>query len=311
MKCCQTCLRCVFQNFILRVQETFLRKIILKFDDFLAIFVPWANNFGHLRENFLWRLTNKLLYGFRKRNSRVLGNKLRIFLGKVSVFQSSQYFDQIFFCFREKNLRSGLSKFHSASPDEGFEDFVFEKTMIFCNLCTLSGKVSHFCKTFTACFSKPQFTCPGKHFAKSFLCKTDGIIRSSFFERKNFRRWLKVYDKGFKTITYMSRETIWETFFKKSLFSNRFCNLSKIFFHFGQTKVGRGCQNYIRRVQRKNVRIFHWNKNDFSYLFAFWAKTLLTSAKQLRQGFRNFNLRVRRKILREKKMKKDDFLEIL
>ena len=81
-----------------------------------------------------------------------------------------------------------------------------------------------------------QFTCPGKHFAKSFLCKTDGIIGSSFYERKKLGRWLKVYDKGFETITYMSRETIWGTFSKKSLFSNRFCTLSEIFSTLGKGK---------------------------------------------------------------------------
>ena len=45
--------------------------------------------------------------------------------------------------------------------------------------------------------------------------------------------------------------------------------------------------------------------------FAPWGKLLLPSAKYLWQGFRNFNLRVRRKILREKKWQKDDFLVIL
>ena len=59
------------------------------------------------------------------------------------------------------------------------------------------------------------------------------------------------------------------------------------------------------------MRIFHWKKDGFSYLLALWAKSLLTSAKHLRQGFRNFNLRVRRKSLREEKMKKNDFLVIL
>ena len=34
----------------------------------------------------------------------------------------------------------------------------------------------------------------------------------------------------------MSRETIWETFFKKSLFSNRFCALSEIFSTLGKPK---------------------------------------------------------------------------
>ena len=91
---------------------------------------------------------------------------------------------KFFLVFGKKNLRPGLSKFHLASPDEGFEDFVFEKTMILCTLCTLSGKVSHFCKTFTARFPKHQSKCPGKLFAKSFFFKTDGIILFPFFEQK-------------------------------------------------------------------------------------------------------------------------------
>ena len=77
-------------------------------------------------------------------------------------------------------------------------------------------------------------------------------------------------------------------------------------------QLGRGCQKYIRRVQRNIERIFHWKKDGFLYLFAFWAKSLLTSAKHLRQGFRDFNLRVRRKTLREKKWKeKGDFVVFL
>ena len=183
MNCCQTFLRCVFQNFILRVQRTFLRKNTFEIDEIVVLCVPWANHFGHLGWNF---------YGVKKNYYTVFENAIpvswetnwEIFLGKVLDFQSSQYFDQNFFGFREKNLRPGLSKFHSASPDEGFEDFVFEKTMIFFNLCTLSGKVSHFCKTFTARFPKHQSKRPGKLFAKSFFFKTDGIIFFPFFERK-------------------------------------------------------------------------------------------------------------------------------
>ena len=125
-----------------------------------------------------------------------------------------------------KNIRQGVSNVHSASPDEGFGDF-FEKTLIFCNFCNLSGKVSHFCKTFTARFPKHQSKCPGKLFAKTFFCKTVGIILFPFLERKNRGSWLKIYDEGFETITYMSRETIWETFYKGRRFFNRFCTLSE------------------------------------------------------------------------------------
>ena len=115
----------------------------------------------------LWRLTNNLLYGFRNRNLGIQRNKLRSFLGKVMVFQSSQYFDQNIFGFWEKNFCQGVSKLHSASPDEGFEDFFWKKTLIFCNFCTLSGKFSDFCKTFTAGLPKHQSKCPGNLFSEN------------------------------------------------------------------------------------------------------------------------------------------------
>ena len=57
---------------------------------------------------FLWRLTNNLLYGFRNRNLGIQRYKLRsFFLGKVMVFQSSQYFDQNIFGFWEKTFAKG------------------------------------------------------------------------------------------------------------------------------------------------------------------------------------------------------------
>ena len=91
-----------------------------------------------------------------------------------------------------------------------------------------------FAKTIRAWFSKPQFTCPGKLFAKSFFCKTDGIIGSSLFERKSLGRWLKIYDKGFQTTTYISRETIPGKLYKKRRFSNKFCTLGKNFSTLGK-----------------------------------------------------------------------------
>ena len=143
-----------------------------------------------------------------------------------------------------------------------------------------------------------------------FLYRIDGILVFSFLERKTLECWLKINNKVFKTTTSISRETIRDkNFFKKSFFL-KFV-LQANFFQLWAKQFGRGCQNYIRRVQRNIVRLFHWKKDDFSYLFPLWAESLLTTAKHLRQGFRNFNLRVRKKILREKKMKKDDFLVFL
>ena len=154
-----------------------------------TILVIWGEIFMALKKNYYTVFENAIPVSWE--------TNWEIFLGKVLDFQSSQYFDQIFFGFREKNLRPGLSKFHSASPDEGFEDFVFEKTMIFFNLCTLSGKVSHFCKTITARFPKHQSKCPGKLFAKFFFSKLMVSYYFRFSSEKQ-RKLAKNLRRGFR-----------------------------------------------------------------------------------------------------------------
>ena len=179
---------------------------------FSCNFCALRKKFWSFAGNFLWRSTNNLLYGFRNRNSRVLKNELRSFFGKIHGSSIFSVFWPKFFCFREKIFAKGCQSFIRRVHMKALRIF-FYNTMIFCNLCTLSGKVSHFCKTFTAGFPKHQSKCPGKLFAKIFFCKTVGIIIFPFFERKSRGSLLKIYDVGFETITYMSRETIWETFF--------------------------------------------------------------------------------------------------
>ena len=93
---------------------------------FFGTFCALSEPFWSIGGNFLWRLTNNLLKGFRKRSLRVQGNKLKTFFGKsygLSIF--SVFWPKIYW-FLGKNFGQGVSKQHSASPDEGFGDFFWK-----------------------------------------------------------------------------------------------------------------------------------------------------------------------------------------
>ena len=161
-------LRCAFQNFILRVQGTFLRKSTFWKWWFYCNFSALSEQIWSFEGKFLWRLTNSLPYGFRNRNLGVQGNELRsFFLGKVMVFQSSLYFDQNIFGFWEKTFAKGCQICIRRVQMKALRIFFEKKTLFFCNFCTLSWKFSDFCKTFTAGLPKHQSKCPGNHFSKN------------------------------------------------------------------------------------------------------------------------------------------------
>ena len=61
---------------------------------------------------FLLRLTNILLYGFRNRNLRVQGKKLRIFFEKIYGFSIFSVLWPNCFWFLGRNLRQVVSKLH-------------------------------------------------------------------------------------------------------------------------------------------------------------------------------------------------------
>ena len=116
--------------------------------------------------NFSWRLTNNLLYGFRNRNLGVQGNKLRIFFWeKLWFFNLLSILTKIFLVFGKKPSPRGVKSAFGESRWRLW-GFFLKKKLIFCNFCTLSGKVSDFCKTFTAGLPKHQSKCPGNHFSE-------------------------------------------------------------------------------------------------------------------------------------------------
>ena len=165
---------------------------------------------------FLWRLTNNLLYGFRNRNLGIQWNKLRSFFGKsygFSIF--SVLWPKYFWFLGKKPSPRGVKTAFGESRWRLWGLFL-KKKLIFCNFCTLSGKFSGlFAKTFRAWFSKHQFMCPGKHFAK-ISYRTDGIFVFSFFQQKR----LVVRAKHFGTLAKTFRtlvKKLWEGFQNRNL----------------------------------------------------------------------------------------------
>ena len=105
----QNKLRCVFQNFILRVQGTFLRKSTFWKWWFYCNFSALSEQIWSFEGKILWRLTSNLLYGFRNRNLGVQWNKLRSFFGeKLSFFNLLSTLTKLFLVFGKKLSPRGV-----------------------------------------------------------------------------------------------------------------------------------------------------------------------------------------------------------
>ena len=95
------------------------------------------------------------------------------FLLKKAFFLIDFVISATFFPLWAKQNRQGLSKLHSACPEEKCEDFLLKKGWFFISFCTLIKIIVDFCQTVTAGFPKHQSTCPEKNFER----------------KKNEKRW--------------------------------------------------------------------------------------------------------------------------
>ena len=136
-----------------------------------VIFAPWAENFRTFAKH--------LGQGSQNINLSVQGSFSRKTFKKLMTFFSK-------FCnlrekvsdFGRKNSRQGI-KNHILRVHENIltKQFSWKIDSFSVNFRNLNGNKSYFerkfsgvfAKTIRAWFSKPQFTCPGKHFAKSFF----------------------------------------------------------------------------------------------------------------------------------------------
>ena len=164
---------------------------------FSCNFCALSKQFWSFAGKFFMAFNKQITIRFSKTQFPCPGKQIENFFCETFWFFSLLSTLTKFFWFSGKKSSPRAVKISFGESKWRLWGFFFEKTLIFCNLCTLSGKVSHFCKTFTTRFPQHQSKCPGKIFAKRFCFKTDGIILFPFFQRKNRGSWLKNLRRGF------------------------------------------------------------------------------------------------------------------
>ena len=103
------------------------------------------------------------------------------------------YFRQNFFN-SGQTIWQGMSKLHSACPEENCEDFSLKKRWFLISFCTLSKIIVDFCQTFTAGFPKFQSTCPEKFSEKRK--EKRGFLSNFVFWVKKFGTWANKFRQG-------------------------------------------------------------------------------------------------------------------
>ena len=96
----------------------------------------------------------------------------------------------------DKTVWHGLSKLHSACPEESFEHFSLEKRWLLKDFRTLSRKSSGLCQKSMAGFPKLQTTCPEKNFERENFWKNDDFVVILYFEWKKIGFWAKQFCRG-------------------------------------------------------------------------------------------------------------------
>ena len=153
--------------------------------------MPWANNFGHLRVNFLCRLTNNLLYGFRNRNSRVLGNKLRSFLGKLI------FWPNIFLVFGKKISTKGCQSFIRRVQLKALRIFFLKKQWFFVIFAPWGEKFHTFAENLRQGFQNINLSVQGNFLRNFFFSKLMVSYYFRFSSEKQ-RKLAKNLRRGFR-----------------------------------------------------------------------------------------------------------------
>ena len=124
---------------------------------------------------------------------------------------------------------------------------------------------------------------------------------------KKFRTLPKIYGRVSETSSYVSREKLWKN---DDFLVILYFEIKKI--GLGAKQFSRDCHNFIRRVQRKIVRVFHWKKRWFFISFCTFSKIIVHFCQTYTAGFRKLqSICPEKKCERDKIWKNDEFLVIL
>ena len=125
-----------------------------------------------------------------------------------------------------KAIGQGLSKLHSACPEEKCEDFSLKKGWFFIPFCTLSKNIVDFCQTITAGFPKLQFTCAEEKIERKKMKKRWFL--------GNFVLRVKKLDFGLNSLARfviaafgVSRGTCWAFFIGKTMIFEWFSDVER------------------------------------------------------------------------------------
>ena len=203
-----------------------------------------------------------------------------------------------------KNLRQGLRNFNLRVRRKILRQKKTEKMLNFQWFCILSKKIglwsNQFRRVRQSCIQSVQ-----RNLLSLFHWKNDDFWLIFAHWAKKFRTLPNIYGRVFETSIYVSGEKFWEKKLKKCwFFSNFYFWVKKM--DFGQINSA-GFVKAAFGVSRGTFWAFFIEKTTILEWFSHFEQKVPDFAKHLRQGFRNVNLRVRRKVLREKNFEKMTF----
>ena len=177
-------LRHSFQNINLRVQENILRKFFYRIDGILVVSVLERKTLG------CWLKINDKVFKTTTSISReTIRDKIFLKFFTIKSCTSGKIFSTL-----NKAIRQGLSKLHSACPEEYCEHFSLKKGWFLISFSTLSKIIVDFCQTFTAGFPKLQSTCPEKFFEEKNEKRR--FLTSFVLWVKKFGTWANKFRQG-------------------------------------------------------------------------------------------------------------------
>ena len=174
----------------------------------------------------------------------------------------------------DKTVWHGLSKLHSACPEESFEHFSLEKRWLLKDFRTLSRKSSGLCQKSMAGFPKLQTTCPEKNFERENFWKNDDFVVILYFEWKKNGFWATQFGRGCHSCTRRFQRNLlsichWkndEFWMKFVLWAKKFRTLPKFYCRF--PKLQSTCQ------EKNCEREWNWKNDDSLVILKLWVKKL-------------------------------------
>ena len=231
---------------------------------------------------------------------------MSFFLGKVLVFQSSQYFDQIIFGFWEKTFAKGCQNGIRRVQTKALRLFLKKKLWFCVIFAPWAEKFRTFAKNLRQGFQNVSLSVQGIIFWKTFKKLINFLVLFVFWE-KSFRTLSKkIQSRVLRFTFYVSTRTFLKTLLKKWWFPNRFRNLSETFRDFLRKQLRHSFQNINFRVQENILRMFLY-RIDGILVFSFLERKTLECWLKINNKVFKTTTYISRELIRDKLFEKKLF----